>query len=152
MPSPRFPASRSIRPQAKPPCGRFQRASPAGPAPPGAPPAPPTPPGHPPPPGPPAAAPFPPRTSPPRWAETFSLPANLAFGVSQKPKPPLCKGRRREAPGGSFWDRLQLFQNDGSVTAPPTQGSLREPFRICHNRLFQYAKTPGHWTGGLLAL
>ena len=35
MPSPRFPASRSIRPQAKPPCGRFQRASPAGPAPPG---------------------------------------------------------------------------------------------------------------------
>ena len=25
----------------------------------------------------------------PRWAETFSLPANLAFGVSQKPKPPL---------------------------------------------------------------
>ena len=100
----------------------------------------------------PAAAPFPPRTSPPRWAETFSLPANLAFGVSQKPKLPLCKGRRREAPEGSFWDRLQLFQNDGSVTAPPTQGSLREPFRICHNRLFQYAKTPGHWTGGLLAL
>ena len=35
MPSPRLPASRSIRPQAKPPCGRFQRASPAGPAPPG---------------------------------------------------------------------------------------------------------------------
>ena len=35
MPSPRFSASRSIRPQAKPPCGRFQRASPAGPAPPG---------------------------------------------------------------------------------------------------------------------
>ena len=35
MPSPRFPASRSIRPQAKPPCGRFQRTSPAGPAPPG---------------------------------------------------------------------------------------------------------------------
>lgn len=35
MPSPRFPASLSIRPQAKPPCGRFQRASPAGPAPPG---------------------------------------------------------------------------------------------------------------------
>lgn len=34
MPSPRFPASRSIRPQAKPPCGRFQRAKPAGPAPP----------------------------------------------------------------------------------------------------------------------
>lgn len=96
--------------------------------------------------------PLPPRTSPPRWAETFSLPANLAFGVSQKPKPPLCKGRRREAPEGSFWDRLQLFQNDGSVTAPPTQGSLREPFRICHNRLFQYAKTPGQWTGGLLAL
>ena len=64
----------------------------------------------------------------------------------------LFKGRRREAPEGSFWDRLQLFQNDGSVTAPPTQGSLREPFRICHNRLFQYAKTPGHWTGGLLAL
>ena len=136
MPSPRFSASRSIRPQAKPPCGRFQRASPAGPAPPG---------GLRPPPS--------PRARPrPRWAETFSLPANLAFGVSQKPKPPLCKGRRREAPEGSFWDRLQLFQNDGSVTAPPTQGSLREPFRICHNRLFQYAKTPGHWTGGLLAL
>ena len=136
MPSPRFPASRSIRPQAKPPCGRFQRASPAGPAPPG---------GLRPPPS--------PRELPrPRWAETFSLPANLAFVVSQKPKLPLCKGRRREAPGGSFWDRLQLFQNDGSVTAPPTQGSLREPFRICHNRLFQYAKTPGHWTGGLLAL
>ena len=137
MPSPRFPASRSIRPQAKPPCGRFQRASPAGPAPPG---------GLRPPPA--------PRELPrPRWTETFSLPANLAFGVSQKPKPPfLCKGRRREAPEGSFWDRLQLFQNDGSVTAPPTQGSLREPFRICHNRLFQYAKTPGHWTGGLLAL
>lgn len=35
MPSPRLPASRSIRPQAKPPCGRFQWASPAGPAPPG---------------------------------------------------------------------------------------------------------------------
>ena len=34
MPSPRFPASRSIRPQAKPPSGRFQRAKPAGPAPP----------------------------------------------------------------------------------------------------------------------
>ena len=136
MPSPRFPASRSIRPQAKPPCGRFQRASPAGPAPPGGPRPPPS-----------------PRELPrPRWAETFSLPANLAFGVSQKPKLPLCKGRRREAPEGSFWDRLQLFQNDGSVTAPPTQGSLREPFRICHNRLFQYAKTPGHWTGGLLAL
>ena len=136
MPSPRFPASRSIRPQAKPPCGRFQRASPAGPAPPG---------GLRPPPS--------PRELPrPRWAETFSLPANLAFGVSQKPKLPLCKGRRREAPEGSFWDRLQLFQNDGSVTAPPTQGSLREPFRICHDRLFQYAKTPGHWTGGLLAL
>ena len=136
MPSPRFPASRSIRPQAKPPCGRFQRASPAGPAPPG---------GLRPPPS--------PRELPrPRWAETFSLPANLAFGVSQKPKPTLCKGRRREAPEGSFWDRLQLFQNDGSVTAPPTQGSLREPFRICHDRLFQYAKTPGHWTGGLLAL
>lgn len=136
MPSPRFPASRSIRPQAKPPCGRFQWASPAGPAPPG---------GLRPPPS--------PRELPrPRWAETFSLPANLAFGVSQKPKLPLCKGRRREAPEGSFWDRLQLFQNDGSVTAPPTQGSLREPFRICHNRLFQYAKTPGHWTGGLLAL
>ena len=136
MPSPRLPASRSIRPQAKPPCGRFQRASPAGPAPPG---------GLRPPP-------FPRELPRPRWAETFSLPANLAFGVSQKPKPPLCKGRRREAPEGSFWDRLQLFQNDGSVTAPPTQGSLREPFRICHNRLFQYAKTPGHWTGGLLAL
>lgn len=136
MPSPRFPASRSIRPQAKPPCGRFQWASPAGPAPPG---------GLRPPPS--------PRELPrPRWAETFSLPANLAFGVSQKPKLPLCKGRRREAPEGSFWDRLQLFQNDGSVTAPPTQGSLREPFRICHDRLFQYAKTPGHWTGGLLAL
>ena len=126
MPSPRLPASRSIRPQAKPPCGRFQRASPAGPAPPG---------GLRPPPS--------PRELPrPRWAETFSLPANLAFGVSQKPKPPLCKGRRREAPEGSFWDRLQLFQNDGSVTAPPTQGSLREPFRICHDRLFQYAKPP----------
>ena len=110
-PSPQPSASRSIRPQAKPPCGRFQRASPAGPAPPG---------GLRPPPS--------PRELPrPRWAETFSLPANLAFGVSQKPKPPLCKGRRREAPEGSFWDRLQLFQNDGSVTAPPTQGSLREP-------------------------
>ena len=136
MPSPRFPASRSIRPQAKPPCGRFQRASPAGPAPPG---------GRRPPPSP------PPRP-PPRGAATISQPANHAVGVPPKPKPPLCKGRRREAPEGSFWDRLQLFQNDGSVTAPPTQGSLREPFRICHNRLFQYAKTPGHWTGGLLAL
>ena len=131
MPSPRLPASRSIRPQAKPPCGRFQWASPAGPAPPGV-----------------LRPPPSPRELPrPRWAETFSLPANLAFGVSQKPKPPLCKGRRREAPEGSFWDRLQLFQNDGSVTAPPTQGSLREPFRICYDRLFQYAKTPGHYTG-----
>ena len=81
MPSPRFPASRSIRPQAKPPGGLRPPPSP--------------------------------REFPrPRWAETFSLPANLAFGVSQKPKPPLCKGRRREAPEGSFWDRLQLFQND----------------------------------------
>ena len=149
MPSPRFPASRSIRPQAKPPCGRFQRTSPAGPAPPGGLRPPPSPRELPRPDGPPPS----PRELPrPRWAEIFSLPANLAFGVSQKPKPPLCKGRRREAPEGSFWNRLQLFQNDGSVTAPPTQGSLREPFRICHNRLFQYAKTPGHWTGGLLAL
>lgn len=110
MPSPRLPASRSIRPQAKPPCGRFQWASPAGPAPPGV-----------------LRPPPSPRELPrPRWAETFSLPANLAFGVSQKPKLPLCKGRRREAPEGLFWDRLQLFQNDGSVTAPPTQGSLLE--------------------------
>ena len=136
MPSPRFPASRSIRPPATPPWGGFRGAPPAAGLRPG---------GLRPPPS--------PRELPrPRWAETFSLPANLAFGVSQKPKLPLCKGRRREAPEGSFWDRLQLFQNDGSVTAPPTQGSLREPFRICHNRLFQYAKTPGHWTGGLLAL
>ena len=52
MPSPRFPASRSIRPQAKPPCGRFQRASPAGPAPPGGRRAPPTPPPRTPPDGP----------------------------------------------------------------------------------------------------
>ena len=149
MPSPRFPASRSIRPQAKPPCGRFQRTSPAGPAPPGGRRPPPSPRELPRPDGPPPS----PRELPrPRWAEIFSLPANLTFGVSQKPKPPLCKGRRREAPEGSFWNRLQLFQNDGSVTAPPTQGSLREPFRICHDRLFQYAKTPGHWTGGLLAL
>ena len=77
-------------------------------------------------------------------AETLIERGDLCF--------PPAGGRRREAPEGSFWDRLQLFQNDGSVTAPPTQGSLREPFRICHNRLFQYAKTPGHWTGGLLAL
>ena len=34
-PSPQPSASRSIRPQAKPPCRRFQWASPAGPAPPG---------------------------------------------------------------------------------------------------------------------
>ncbi len=136
MPSPRFPASRSIRPQAKPPCGRFQRASPAGPAPPG---------GLWPPPSPREL----PRPDGPK-PSACRLISLLASRRNQSP--PLCKGRRREAPEGSFWDRLQLFQNDGSVTAPPTQGSLREPFRICHDRLFQYAKTPGHWTGGLLAL
>ena len=136
MPSPRFPASRSIRPQAKPPCGRFQRASPAGPAPPG---------GLRPPPSPREL----PRPDGPK-PSACRLISLLASRRNQSP--PLCKGRRREAPEGSFWDRLQLFQNDGSVTAPPTQGSLREPFRICHDRLFQYAKTPGHWTGGLLAL
>ena len=149
MPSPRFPASRSIRPQAKPPCGRFQRASPAGPAPPGgfsglrplarlrraA-----------------CGRPRPPANFPAPDGPKPSACRLISLLASRRNQSPLCKGRRREAPEGSFWDRLQLFQNDGSVTAPPTQGSLREPFRICHNRLFQYAKTPGHWTGGLLAL
>ena len=113
MPSPRFPASRSIRPQAKPPCGRFQRASPAGPAPPG---------GLRPPPS--------PRELPrPRWAETFSLPANLAFGVSQKPKPLCVKGggaKRRRDRFGTGCNYFKMTGRSQLLLPKGASGSLLE--------------------------
>ena len=102
MPSPRFPASRSIRPQAKPPCGRFQRAKPAGPAPPGRP--------RPPPPP-------PPQRPPPTGRTQTPPPAN--FPAPDGPKPSACRlisllaSRRNQSPlcvkGGGAKRRRDRF-------------------------------------------
>ena len=140
MPSPRLPASRSIRPQAKPPCGRFQRASPAGPAPPG---------GLRPPPSPPANFPAPDGPKP-------SACRLISLLASRRNQSPLCvKGggaKRRRDRFGTGCNYFKMTGRSQLLLPKGASGSLREPFRICHNRLFQYAKTPGHWTGGLLAL
>ena len=113
MPSPRFPASRSIRPQAKPPCGRFQRASPAGPAPPG---------GRRPPPSPPAPA--RPPGAPPGACRLISLLA------SRRNQSPLCvKGggaKRRRDRFGTGCNYFKMTGRSQLLLPKGASGSLLE--------------------------
>ena len=113
MPSPRFPASRSIRPQAKPPCGRFQRASPAGPAPPG---------GRRPPPGPPAQ-------TPPPWAQPSPGRRIALLASRRNQSPPCVKGggaKRRRDRFGTGCNYFKMMGRSQLLLPKGASGSLLE--------------------------
>ena len=136
MPSPRLPASRSIRPQAKPPCGRFQRASPAGPAPPG---------GRRPPPSP---ANFPAPDGPkPSACRLISLLA------SRRNQSPLCvKGggaKRRRDRFGTGCNYFKMMGRSQLLLPKGASGSLLES---AITDFFNTQKPPAIGPGVLLAL